>query len=93
MVSFCCFLLLLLLLLLLFVFVLIFALVTGELGIQLESKCLKVVQNLVNFIDAFPLGLHFLSQVCFPWLCLLMTFFSFVLCTFSGAASDPSWNE
>lgn len=81
------------LLLLLFAYVLIFALVTRELSIQLESKYLKIVQNLVNFIDVFPLGLHFLSRVYFPRLCLLITFFSFVLCTFSGAASDPSWNE
>lgn len=75
------------------IFVLIFALVARELGIQLESKCLKIVQNLVNFINAFPLGLHFLSRVYFPRLCLLITFFNFLLCTFSGAASDPSWNE
>ena len=56
----------------------IFALVARELGIQLESKCLKIVQNLVNFINAFPLGLHFLSRVYFPRLCLLITFFNFV---------------
>lgn len=32
----------------------------------------------MNFINAFPLGLHFLSRVYFPRLCLLITFFNFV---------------